>query len=150
MSLKNVLTAAERTFFLAFVNYSDECLSLACQAPGNLCRFMRLIIYILAGEAILCSNFFCYLLFLHLVLLIKIKLLWLQTSNKFWILYFNLQINKKLNFAQNVCYDLALTWRIDNTLSKSLSNGCYWFMEPFDRQLKGLFLDFCIIFLCHQ
>ena len=47
--------------------------------------------YHLAGEAILCSNFFCYLLFF----LIKIKLLWLQTSNKFWIVYFNLNFENQ-------------------------------------------------------
>ena len=54
----------------------------------------RICIFIILQEKPFCIliSFVIYS-FLHLVLLIKIKLLWLQTSNKFWIVYFN------LNFA---------------------------------------------------
>ncbi len=64
-------------------------------------RKSYLYFYNFAGETILFSYFFCY--FFQLILLIKIKLLWLQTWNIFelCILTWILKINKKLNSAQN-------------------------------------------------
>ncbi len=64
-----------------------------------------------AGEAILCSNFFCYLLFFDLILLIKINYFdfRLEISSALCVFTFIFQINKKLNFAQKYRYDfLAL------------------------------------------
>ena len=74
--------------------------------------------------------FVCFLLFLRcLISLIKIELLWLQTWTKSWNCVFvpvlpNLQ---KLNFAQNVSYDLYMMIYLCSRLHTPLcnTNNCH-------------------------
>ena len=58
----------------------------------------RICIFIILKEKPFCVLLFLLLFigFFNLVLLIKIKLLRLQTSNKFWIVYFNLNFANQL------------------------------------------------------
>ncbi len=58
----------------------------------------------MAGEAISCSNFFCFLLSFFFILFCS-QLLWLQTWNKFWIVPSSIfQTNNKLDADTTFLY----------------------------------------------
>ena len=81
------------------------------------CKKSRICIFVILQEkAFYVQISFVIYCFLHHILLIKIRLLWIQAWNKFWIVCFNLYFgNQQKNKICPKCrYDLlALTWRFE-------------------------------------